>query len=118
MILILEKFLTNQKLKLPTFPRVPWSNGVVNSSSSSKSYRTKTNTTYSVHSNGKLSRIGYQSEVRKLNTKKGKLKSDLDSLATGFETFRKLTNTRLKSLQGLDFTEYEAKHNQFETWHL
>jgi hypothetical protein len=43
-----------------------------------------------------------------------KLKSDLESLGTGFETFRKLTNTRLKSLQGLDFTEHEARCTRFE----
>lgn len=34
-----------------------------------------------------------------------KLKSSFKSHATGYEKFHKLTNTRLKSLQGLDYTE-------------
>lgn len=49
-----------------------------------------------------------------LKEENDKIKSSLESHTTGYKTFRKLTNAQLKSLQGLDSTEYQMKCGKFE----
>lgn len=43
-----------------------------------------------------------------------KLKSSFKSHTTGYKTFCNLTNAQVKSLQGLDSTEYQMKCKKFE----
>lgn len=42
------------------------------------------------------------------------MKSSLKSHTTGYKKFWKLTNAQLKSLQGLDSTEYQMKYEKLE----
>lgn len=50
-----------------------------------------------------------KSKNASLTSELEKLRNNLDTHASGCETFRKTTNSQLKCLDGLDFTEYQVK---------
>lgn len=47
-----------------------------------------------------------------------KLRNNLDTHASGCETFRKTTNSQLKCPDGLDFTEYQVNNNKLNASRL
>lgn len=53
-----------------------------------------------------------KSKNASLTSELEKLRNNLDTHASGCETFRKTTNSQLKCLDGLDFTEYQVKNNK------